>query len=119
MHQLSFNPVAPSRYIWSLVTISSFDVGILRKGVAFICFNGNYPPPLYKLRQSPKLIRSLRLLQLGHGRSLLTTHTTTDTGRPGSKREDCMVSGCKQGEYNAQIYPKWANTHNKCVHDSM
>ena len=37
-----------------------------------------------------------------------------------------MVSWCHKGEYNAQIYPeselcgfKWANTHNKCVHDSM
>ena len=36
-----------------------------------------------------------------------------------------MVSWCKQGEYNAQASPKselcgfkWANSHNKCVHDS-
>ena len=48
------------------------------------------------------------------------------TGRPGSKREACMVSWCKKGEYKAQIPPKsepcgfkWANSHNKCVHDSM
>ena len=37
-----------------------------------------------------------------------------------------MVSWCKKGECNAQISPKselcgfkWANTHNKTVHDSM
>ena len=37
-----------------------------------------------------------------------------------------MVRWWKQGKYNAQIYPrselcefKWANIHNKCVHDSM
>ena len=37
-----------------------------------------------------------------------------------------MVSWCKKGAYNAQTSPKselcgfkWANTHNKCVHDSM
>ena len=37
-----------------------------------------------------------------------------------------MVSWCKKGEYNAQISPKsepcgvkWANPHNKCVHDPM
>ena len=44
----------------------------------------------------------------------------------GSKREDCMVSWCKKRGYSAEIIPKselrgfnWANTHNKCVHDSM
>ena len=42
------------------------------------------------------------------------------------KREDCMVSWRKQGEYNAQRYQKselcgfkWANIHNKCAHESM
>ena len=37
-----------------------------------------------------------------------------------------MASSCKKGAYNAQTSPnselsglKWANTHNKCVHDSM
>ena len=37
-----------------------------------------------------------------------------------------MVSRCKKGAYNAQTFQKselcgfkWANTHNKCVHDSM
>ena len=39
------------------------------------------PPPLYKLRGSPKLIRSLGLLYLGQGHR-----------HPVSKREDCMVS---------------------------
>ena len=36
-----------------------------------------------------------------------------------------MVSWCNKGAYNAQTSPKselcgfkWANTHNKCVHDS-
>ena len=84
------------------------------------------PPHLYKLRQSPILIRSLRLLWLGQGRSLCATHTTTNTGHPRSKRENCTVSWCKKGEYNAQTSPKselcgfkWANTHNKRVHDSM
>ena len=35
-----------------------------------------------------------------------------------------MMSWCKKGAYNAQTSPKselcgfkWANTHNKCVHD--
>ena len=77
--------------------------------------NNTTLPPLYKLRKSPKLIRSLRLLQLGQGRRCT-----------GSKREDCMASWCKKREYNAQISPKselcgfkWANTHNRCVHDSM
>ena len=64
------------------------------------------PPPLYKLRQSRKLLRSLRLLQLGHGRGLRATHTTTNTGHPDSKREDCMVSQCKKGAYNAQTSQK-------------
>ena len=48
------------------------------------------------------------------------------TGRPGSKREAYMVSWRKKGEYKPQISPKsescgfkWANTHNKCVHDPM
>ena len=46
--------------------------------------------------------------------------------RPSSTREDCTVSWCKKGEYTAQISPKselcgfkWANTHNRCVHDPM
>ena len=37
-----------------------------------------------------------------------------------------MVSWCKKGGYSTQISPKsdlsgfkWANTHNKCVHDPM
>ena len=37
------------------------------------------PPPLYKLRQCTESLRSLRPLQLGQGRSLRATHTTTDT----------------------------------------
>ena len=37
------------------------------------------PGPLYKLRKSPKLMRSLRLLQLGQSRSFRTTHTTANT----------------------------------------
>ena len=42
------------------------------------------------------------------------------------KRDYCMVSYCKKGEYNAQISPKselcgfkWTNTQNKRVHDLM
>jgi hypothetical protein len=49
------------------------------------------------------------------GRSLRTTHTTTGTH-----------ATTKKGEDNAQISQipelcgfKWANNHNKCVHDSM
>ena len=53
------------------------------------------PPPLYKLRKSPKLKRSLPLLSLGQ------SHRP-----PGSKRENCMVSSCKKGEYRAKIFPK-------------
>ena len=37
------------------------------------------PAPLYKLRQCTELLRSLRLLYLGQGRSLRATNTTTDT----------------------------------------
>ena len=43
------------------------------------CISCTPPPPLYTLRQNTKLIRSLRLLKLGHGRSFHATHTTTDT----------------------------------------
>ena len=91
--------------------------GVVRLGlpVVFGCRTVGPPHTLIKLRKSPELIRSLRLLQLGQGR----TH-------PGSNREDCTVSWCKKGEDNAQISPKselcgfkWANTHNKCVHDPM
>ena len=39
----------------------------------------HYPPPLYKLRQCTELLRSLRPLELGQGRSLRETHTATDT----------------------------------------
>ena len=46
--------------------------------------------------------------------------------RPWLARTTYMVSWCEKGEYNAQIIPKselcgfkWANTHNKCVHDPM
>ena len=70
------------------------------------------PPPLYKLRQSTK---SIRLLWRGQGRR-----------HPGSEREDCMVSWCEKGEYNAKMPQKselcgfkWANTHHNCVHDCM
>ena len=47
------------------------------------------------------------------------------TGCPGSKIDDCMVSGRNKGKM-IHISPKselcgfkWANNHNKCVHDSM
>ena len=41
-----------------------FDIGVLSIS-AYTCVHdpcGGTPPPLYKLRQSPKLIRSIRLL---------------------------------------------------------
>ena len=67
---------------------------------------------LYRIELGAKLIRSLRLLQLGQFAWLLH-------GGGGYKE-----SWCKKGEYNAQLSPKselcgfkWANTHNKCVHD--
>ena len=47
-----------------------------------------YPPPLYKLRQSPKLIRSLRLLYTSSIRQLLgaadaqTAHHATFSAAP-------------------------------------
>ena len=70
------------------------------------------PPPLVKATQKYQINTAPTL---GQGRR-----------RPGSKREDCMVSWCKKGKFHAQIPPKaelcgfkWANTHNKCVHDSM
>ena len=62
------------------------------------------------------VIITVSLLWLGQGRS-----------HPDSKKEKgCMVSGCKKRKWNVQKSPKselcgfkWANTHNKCVHDLM
>ena len=79
-------------HIFGSVSVLLFDHDHLA-----VAWYGCTPPPLYKLRQSPKLIRSLRLLSLGHGRSLRATHTATNTGHPGSKREECMGSWCRKG----------------------
>ena len=69
--------------------------------------------PLYKLRNSPKLIQSLRLLQVGQE-------------MPGFKKRRLHGALMQEREYNAQIYLKSelcgfkrANAHNKCVHSSM
>ena len=73
------------------------------------------PPPLSRLRKSPKLMRSLRLRSITQGRSLRVPHTTTNTHMSD-----------KKGEYNAQISPKSGlcgfkclPIREKCVHDSM
>ena len=58
-----------------------------------------HAPPLSKLRESRNLVRSRHLLSLGQGRSLRIPHAT-------SKRENCMGSRCKKGEYKAQVSPK-------------
>ena len=73
------------------------------------------PPPLCISYAKVPNNTAPTLLQLGQGRR-----------PPGTKREDCMVSWCRKGEYNAQMSPKselcgfeWGDTHKKCVHDPM